>query len=44
MDDIPVSSQKREHIRGELVAAAKTDPRIGGAAHLGSAALGLQDR
>ncbi len=45
MDDTSVfSSQKREQIRGELVAAAKADPRIGGAAHLGSAALGLQDR
>lgn len=35
MDDILVfSPQKREPIRGELVAGAKTDPRIGGAAHL----------
>lgn len=45
MDDVSVfSSQKREQIRGKLVAAAKADSRIGGAAHLGSAALGLQDR
>src|SRR5215472_12277055 len=45
MDEVSVfSSQKREQIRGELVAAAKADSRIGGAAHLGSAALGLQDR
>src|SRR5215472_9292015 len=38
------SSQQREQIRGQLVSAAKTDSRIVGAAHLGSAALGLQDR
>lgn len=45
MDDPSVfSSQKREKIRAELVAAAKADPRIGGAAHLGSAALGREDR
>jgi hypothetical protein len=45
MDDVLVfTSQKREQIRGELVAAARADSRIGGAAHLGSAALGLQDR
>ncbi len=45
MDDGAVfTSQKREQIRGELVAAAKADSRIGGAAHLGSAALGLEDR
>jgi hypothetical protein len=45
MDDASVfSSQRREQIRGELVAAARADPGIGGAAHLGSAALGLQDR
>jgi len=45
MDDVPVfTSQKREQICGELVAAAKADSRIGGAAHLGSAALGLEDR
>jgi hypothetical protein len=45
MDGVLVfTSQKREQIRGELVAAAKADPRIGGAAHLGSAALGQLDR
>lgn len=45
MDDVAVfSSQYREEIRGELVAAAKADPRIGAAAHLGSAAVGLEDR
>jgi len=45
MDDVSIfTSQKREQIRGDLVAAAKMDPRICGAAHLGSAALGLQDR
>ncbi len=45
MDDFLVfTSQKREQIRGELVAAAKADSRIGGAAHLGSAALGQLDR
>jgi hypothetical protein len=38
------SSQQRERIRGVLIAAAKADSRIGAAAHLGSAALGLQDR
>jgi hypothetical protein len=38
------TAEKREQIRGELVAAAKADSRIGGAAHLGSAALGLEDR
>jgi len=38
------SSQQREQIRGQLVSAAKTDSRIVGAAHLGSAALGLEDR
>ena len=38
------TSEQREQIRGELVAAAKADSRIAGAAHLGSAALGLQDR
>ena len=36
--------EQREQIRGELVSAAKTDSHIAGAAHLGSAALGLQDR
>jgi hypothetical protein len=45
MDDVSIfSSQEREQIRGELVAAARADRRIGGAAHLGSAALGLEDR
>jgi hypothetical protein len=45
MDEVSVfSSQQRELIREELVAAAKADPHIGGAAHLGSAALGQQDR
>jgi hypothetical protein len=45
MDDVLVfTSQRREQIRGELVAAAKADSRIGGAAHLGSAALGQLDR
>jgi hypothetical protein len=45
MDDASVfSSQEREQIRWGLVAAAKADSRIGGAAHLGSAALGLEDR
>jgi hypothetical protein len=45
MHDVSVfTSQKREQIRGELVTAAKADSRIGAAAHLGSAALGLQDR
>lgn len=37
------TSQEREQIRGKLVAAAQADSRIGAAAHLGSAALGLQD-
>lgn len=36
--------QQRERIREELIAAAKADSRVAGAAHLGSAALGLQDR
>jgi hypothetical protein len=45
MDDVSIfSSQEREQIRAELVAAAIEDSCIGGAAHLGSAALGLQDR
>jgi len=45
MDDFLVfTSQRREQIRGELVAAAKADARISGAAHLGSAALGQLDR
>lgn len=38
------SAQERERIRAELVAAARADTRIGVAAHLGSAALGLEDR
>jgi hypothetical protein len=38
------TSQRREQIRDELVAAARADSRIGGAAHLGSAALGQLDR
>jgi predicted nucleotidyltransferase len=38
------TSQQREEIRAELVAAARADARIAGAAHFGSAALGLQDR
>src|SRR5215472_7526466 len=45
MDDVLVfTSQTREQIRKELVAVAKADSRIAGAAHLGSAALELQDR
>jgi hypothetical protein len=45
MDDTFVfRPQKREQIRGELVAEAKADSRVAAAAHLGSAALGLQDR
>jgi hypothetical protein len=45
MDGVLVfTSHQREHIRGELVAAAKADSRIGGAAYLGSAALGQLDR
>lgn len=38
------TSQQREKIRAELVAAARVDSRISAAAHLGSAALGLEDR
>jgi len=38
------SPQEREQIREELVAAARADRRINGAAHLGSAAFGLEDR
>jgi hypothetical protein len=38
------TSEQREKIRGELVSAATADSRIAGAAHLGSAAPGLQDR
>jgi hypothetical protein len=45
MNDISVfTSQQREQIRAQLVAAAKADERIAGAAHFGSAALGSQDR
>ena len=45
MDDVLVfTSQQREQIRTELVAAAKADARIAAAAHFGSAALGLEDR
>jgi len=45
MDDILIfTSEIREQIRAELVAASKADSRIGGAAHLGSAALGQLDR
>jgi hypothetical protein len=43
-DGLVFTSQKREQIRGELIAAAKADSRIVGAAHLGSAAIGLEDR
>jgi hypothetical protein len=43
-DDSVFSPHEREQIRGELVAAAREDPNIGGAAHLGSAALGQLDR
>ena len=35
---------EREQVREELVAAARADRRIDGAAHLGSAALWLEDR
>ena len=45
MDHVSVfSALQREQIRGQLVAAARVDSRIGGAAHLGSAAIGLVDR
>jgi hypothetical protein len=45
MNDVSIfSSQQREQIRGELIAAAKTDARVAGAANLGSAAIGLVDR
>ena len=45
MKDVLVfTPQEREQIRRELVAAAKADSRIGGAAHLGSAAIGQLDR
>ena len=43
MNDV-FTSRERERIREQLVDAAKADSRITGAAHLGSAALGLQDR
>jgi hypothetical protein len=36
--------EEREHLRGELIAAADRDNRIVGAAHLGSAALNRLDR
>ena len=38
------TAHHREQIRAELVAAAKSDARIAGAAHFGSAALGSEDR
>jgi hypothetical protein len=38
------TEQEREHIRRELLAAARADARITGAAHLGSAALGRLDQ
>jgi hypothetical protein len=38
------TSKDREQIRTELVAAAQADSRIAAAAHLGSAAIGQQDR
>jgi hypothetical protein len=45
MNDVLVfTSQQREQIRADLVAAAKADSRIAAAAHLGSAALGSEDR
>lgn len=45
MDNVFVfTPQKREEIRAELVAAAKADSYIAAAAHLGSAALGREDR
>jgi hypothetical protein len=43
-DGLVFTTEKREQIRAQLVAAAKADARIAGAAHLGSAALGAQDR
>lgn len=43
MNDV-FTSQERERIREQLVSDAKADSRITGAAHLGSAALGQQDR
>lgn len=45
MDDVSVfTPQKREQIRGELLTAAKADRRVTSAAHLGSAAIGREDR
>jgi predicted nucleotidyltransferase len=45
MNDILVfTSQQREQICAKLIAAAKADSRIAGAAHFGSRAIGLQDR
>lgn len=38
------SEQDREHTRSELVLAARTDPHIIAAAHLGSMALSCQDQ
>lgn len=43
-DLLVFTSQQREQICAELVAAAKADARIASAAHFGSAALGMQDR
>lgn len=43
-DGLVFTSQQREQIRAQLVAAAKADARIAAAAHFGSAALELQDR
>ena len=41
---MPYTSQERDNLRAQLVAAARTDPRIIGAALTGSAATGLEDR
>lgn len=38
------TAQERETLRAELVEAARKDGRIVGAAHTGSAAVGLEDR
>lgn len=43
-DDLLFSPQQREQIRQGLVAAARSDARIGAAAHLGSVAIGSEDR
>jgi hypothetical protein len=43
MNDV-FTSQEREQIRAELIAAAKADSRIAAAADLGSAVLDLEDR